>query len=323
MEATVSIYGLRDIRSPEEIRYVGKTIHLRNRTWAHINEALRTETNTHKANWIRSLLAEGVEPEAIILEEVPAGEWREAEKHWIHVLSIPGHRLTNATEGGEGGDTSASKIGMKYHDGAGDNIARSLRTVQPEDAVAAQLLYPRVSMTKIQRMMPQYSYGALRRAARREGKAYRDIHLELDPMSPVGVIDLAVGISLMMRVQDKVSQNDSMARGFEGRPTQDQVAVCFLALADEVTELSREFGFKTWKAQPRLTEEQLDKIAMETADIFAFMGIIFGWMRNIGISPEDLAEAYIRKSGINIERLQGRIAGYGLLEKFDNTKVEA
>lgn len=119
----VSIYALIDPRDAR-IRYVGKTKHeLWHRRMLHVAEA-RSENQTHKARWIRQLLADGVRPRPVLIERAPESGWQERERHWIATLRNAGHRLTNIARGGEGGSRpmseetkrkiSASRIGNKY-----------------------------------------------------------------------------------------------------------------------------------------------------------------------------------------------------------------
>lgn len=99
------IYGLCDPRSGE-LRYVGKTVagtHRRRKQ--HIGDARRGISNGHSGNWVRLLLAAGVEPEIFEIETVPVGgDWVEAEAHWIATMRAIGCELTNLAEGGQGTD---------------------------------------------------------------------------------------------------------------------------------------------------------------------------------------------------------------------------
>ena len=97
----MKIYALCDPLS-QNVRYVGKTVKkLEHRLSGHLTPN-RLATNTHKNNWIRSLLDKGVKPEIFLLEEVPDAEWVFWEKWWIAYLSSLGVSLTNETEGGDG-----------------------------------------------------------------------------------------------------------------------------------------------------------------------------------------------------------------------------
>lgn len=103
------IYVLRDPRD-SSIRYVGKTINPDKRLKGHIWES--SKTNTHKANWIKSLLSIGLKPTIKVIEECSDNEWEEKEKYYIALYKEQyGKLLTNGTSGGEGGIT---KPGMKH-----------------------------------------------------------------------------------------------------------------------------------------------------------------------------------------------------------------
>jgi hypothetical protein len=95
------IYALIDPREPDAIRYVGKSYRPSRRLVEHLNQASRGE-GTHKAAWIRSVLSAGVRPEVVELERV-GEDWQERERAWVGLLRASGHRLTNGTDGGEGG----------------------------------------------------------------------------------------------------------------------------------------------------------------------------------------------------------------------------
>lgn len=129
----VYIYALTDPRT-DSIRYVGKTVELKERLLAHINDAKKGSKNwCHR--WIRTLLAEGFEPKQRVLQCVSECEWAEAERRWIAHLSVNGAKLTNLTKGGDGllgyvptpehiAKTSASNRGKKRTGQALENIRR-------------------------------------------------------------------------------------------------------------------------------------------------------------------------------------------------------
>lgn len=101
------IYGLVDPRNGK-LRYVGKSTRgLMGRFREHEDEA-RCE-KTHKANWLRQLLATGAHPLVKLLECVGSPEELDrAERRWIALYrTFNGNQLTNATDGGDGGAVSA------------------------------------------------------------------------------------------------------------------------------------------------------------------------------------------------------------------------
>ena len=109
----IVIYGLYDPRNGE-LRYIGKTAknRLTRRLWEHRSEAALKETNPRNC-WLRKLLRLGLNPECAIIEETTEGLWQERERFWIAYHRNAGARLTNTTEGGEGGATCT---GQKWTD---------------------------------------------------------------------------------------------------------------------------------------------------------------------------------------------------------------
>lgn len=92
------IYVLIDPRT-DEVRYVGWAFNVRQRWHTHVSSAPRTRS--HKANWIKQLLALGLRPVYQIIEQ-GTGDWQEAEQRWIAYYRAQGARLTNMTDGGDG-----------------------------------------------------------------------------------------------------------------------------------------------------------------------------------------------------------------------------
>ena len=94
----IYIYALLDPVT-QQVRYIGKTIRLKERLANQCNERSRT----HRCYWIQGLLAQGLKPEQVILETLPDGsEWEWREMFWIakgRQLQWP---LVNATSGGDG-----------------------------------------------------------------------------------------------------------------------------------------------------------------------------------------------------------------------------
>lgn len=105
--ATSTIYALVDPRT-DEIRYVGKSINPQSRCLEHLKQA-KKHTRSRKLAWIRSLLKIGLCYQIQVLEDdVPKSEWIAREQHWIKTVREQGHRLTNLTDGGDGGKPSLS-----------------------------------------------------------------------------------------------------------------------------------------------------------------------------------------------------------------------
>jgi|SRR5579872_1199029 len=95
------IYTLTDPRTPEDIRYVGKTVQpLSKRLAKHLTDF---KFKSHRANWIKSLLIAGIKPEikefAVVVDDSKAAK---IEIQWIKFFRENGHNLVNSTDGGEG-----------------------------------------------------------------------------------------------------------------------------------------------------------------------------------------------------------------------------
>lgn len=103
------IYGLVDPREPEHVRYIGRSSSGHKRPRAHGGAAKLAADPTYKGNWIRSLLAEGIMFDIVVLEVVNGLEkLNEAEQRWITEGFACGWRLTNLTTGGDGSYTEQS-----------------------------------------------------------------------------------------------------------------------------------------------------------------------------------------------------------------------
>ena len=100
-----TIYALCDPRT-EEVRYIGQTMRAVEKYVTGHWKAARNGSDRYVHRWIRSL---GREPVHFILEECDTREeLNEAERFWIDWYRRCGFaRLTNLTDGGDGGDTSA------------------------------------------------------------------------------------------------------------------------------------------------------------------------------------------------------------------------
>lgn len=93
----------------------------------------------------------------------------------------------------------------------------------------------------------------------------------------------------------------------ELEPTKQNIVLYFLALLDEVTELLHELNWKKWANTKTIDPK---KVASEFADILAFLGVITLYLDKLGISPSMLGQAYTAKSQVNINRFNGKVAGY-------------
>ena len=110
LQATVFIYALFDPRQPEVVRYVGKTEKkIEIRRMRHMGEARRGKRN-HRCNWIRSLLAAGIEPGVRMLAEVSRNGWQEHERAFIQRFR---QTITNGTDGGDGLENPSDEVREK------------------------------------------------------------------------------------------------------------------------------------------------------------------------------------------------------------------
>lgn len=95
------IYGLIDPNT-KELRYVGYSSNIDRRLKEH-HRGCYLKNNSHKNNWIKSLLAKGQKAELIIIEEYETEEeLPQAEIDMIAYYRFIGCDLTNTTDGGDG-----------------------------------------------------------------------------------------------------------------------------------------------------------------------------------------------------------------------------
>ena len=97
-EPQTYIYGLFE-PATGALRYIGKSDRPRDRFANQLNE----RSNTHRCNWIQSLVESGEKPIQRILEHVPVGDgWQSVERAYIRGALAAGCRLVNGTAGGDG-----------------------------------------------------------------------------------------------------------------------------------------------------------------------------------------------------------------------------
>lgn len=95
----VYIYSLSDPRTPDNIRYIGKSENPDERLRkGHLYE----KSNNHKDNWVQSLRKEGLKPKVELIDKVSVIEWQFWEKHYISLFRSWEFDLTNGTDGGDG-----------------------------------------------------------------------------------------------------------------------------------------------------------------------------------------------------------------------------
>lgn len=98
------VYGLVDAAAPTVIRYIGKTTaaRRRKRLSLHLTTARKGE-RTHRANWIRSVLAAAGSITMVVLADGNSDdEACQLERSLIARHRAAGSALTNETDGGEG-----------------------------------------------------------------------------------------------------------------------------------------------------------------------------------------------------------------------------
>lgn len=98
------IYVLIDPTN-EMVRYVGKSDNIDIRLKEHIRKV--KIANTHKNNWILSLLKNDLKPIIKIIDVVDILEWKFWECFWIDMFKTWGFDLTNTANGGGGGNLGA------------------------------------------------------------------------------------------------------------------------------------------------------------------------------------------------------------------------
>ena len=105
MNKTGLIYIFVD--NDEKPFYVGKTINLKNRIVAHLLEC-KNNNKLYKYNKLRKILSTGLTIDEIIIiveDNIDINLLDDKEIYYIKKLREDGYKLTNLTNGGDGGDT--------------------------------------------------------------------------------------------------------------------------------------------------------------------------------------------------------------------------
>lgn len=99
------IYCLIDPRTSQK-RYIGKSKDVASRVKKHLLPYY-LKADTYKNRWLRQLKSNGLLPLVQILSEVSSefDNINDVEKLWIKIFRKAGHKLTNTTDGGDGGRT--------------------------------------------------------------------------------------------------------------------------------------------------------------------------------------------------------------------------
>lgn len=94
----VFIYALIDPFT-FKVRYIGKTIRLKERLQNQMNE----RANTYRSHWLQSLKSKKKRPHQVVLQTLTdSDDWQKAEMRWIAVAKKYGWPLVNNTDGGDG-----------------------------------------------------------------------------------------------------------------------------------------------------------------------------------------------------------------------------
>ena len=113
------IYGLFDVRDPDSIRYVGKSVQPRIRMNHHLSDASRFRGCNHRVNWINSVINRGSSIGMICIKCVDEAESCRVECEIIAQYKAAGASLVNGTNGGDGccgmvlSEESRNKIRLK------------------------------------------------------------------------------------------------------------------------------------------------------------------------------------------------------------------
>lgn len=109
------IYGLIDPRD-NELRYIGFTsISLKRRLITHLSPSA-LKKNTHKNNWVKSILYEKIKPEIFLIQKTDKENWEFDEQWNIQYFKAIGCRLTNECSGGRGFYDISDAIKKKMSD---------------------------------------------------------------------------------------------------------------------------------------------------------------------------------------------------------------
>lgn len=136
-----------------------------------------------------------------------------------------------------------------------------------------------------------------------------------------GAVDLESGISMLTNIQSIVS---GMVPGcISHPPTNRQVVEAAYAMIEEVHELVRLVGWKSWKENPDVTPELVSKIVDEYADVLAFQGLLTHLIElRTGIQPDQLVRGYVNKTIKNMRRFAGESGEDGYIGAEKLAKME-
>lgn len=117
------------------------------------------------------------------------------------------------------------------------------------------------------------------------------------------------GLDMLRCVQENVS---GLVPGAvpDGPPSKDALRTYALALVVEAAEFLQTLDWKPWKnpGKAEASAPDRERTADEFADILAFLGVLIVYLERMGLTPKDLAQAYMRKSVVNVDRFLGAIS---------------
>lgn len=117
---------------------------------------------------------------------------------------------------------------------------------------------------------------------------------------------LAKALNILAETQQLIRVKE---HSWQGLPTKDDIRQYAFALCGEVHELADELGWKDWQL-PKAVDPF--RASDEHADVLAFLGIIIKYTMDLADrTGMDLAAAYEAKTKVNLERLAGKVDGYG------------
>ena len=144
----IYIYGLVDPRN-NEVFYIGYTQYLKKRFNVHLNvDGYRREKNLYKDNVIRKILNSGLMPQIIILDscEKKYNEIQQKYEHelieikYIEKYKNKNIKLTNLTNGGEGGRTKLKPVYQYDENGIFLRKYESVNSVAESYGVGADII---------------------------------------------------------------------------------------------------------------------------------------------------------------------------------------
>lgn len=118
-----------------------------------------------------------------------------------------------------------------------------------------------------------------------------------EKIEPVANQEIAMGLGWLLQLQGGFLEELG-----HDKPTKDTLTRYALALVIETAEFSNELPWKTWKPGMDFDPQLL---ADEFADILAFLGTWLYLLDRLGLSTDDLTEAYLRKRQKNVARFEG------------------